>query len=73
MALYIVTNRETGVARLIGATNKAQAIRHVAADTLAIEVASTAQAVKLVTAGVKPEYPGEDDNVATSFGQYQEV
>jgi hypothetical protein len=42
-------------ARLVRAPNSAQALRHVAADTLTVEVASQDQLVTLASAGVKVE------------------
>lgn len=45
--------------RLVRATNAAQAMRHVAADTLHVAVASQDDLVELIEAGVKVENSGE--------------
>jgi hypothetical protein len=44
-----------GIARLVRATHMAQALRHVAADTLRVSVASQEELVGLITAGVAVE------------------
>lgn len=55
------------LARLVRAPNAAQALRHVAADTLLVEVASQDALVELVAAGVKVESSGRAavDDAAT--------
>lgn len=66
--IYLVRNQlvevdaETGktTCRLVRAPNAAQALRHVAADTLAVEVASQDELVLLVGRGVKVEASGRD-------------
>lgn len=45
--------------RLVRAPNAAQALRHVAADTLNVAVASQDDLVELIEAGVKVESAGE--------------
>lgn len=45
-------------ARLVRAPNAAQALRYVAADTLAVEVASQDTLIELVAAGVTVEQSG---------------
>lgn len=50
--------------RLVRAPNAAQALRHVAADTLAVAVASQDDLVRLTLAGVKVEMAGEDTKEA---------
>lgn len=47
-------------ARLVRAPNASQALRHVAADTLAVAVASQDDLVRLIAAGVKVESVGYD-------------
>lgn len=54
--IYRVTAH--GKDRLVRAPNKAQAIRHVAEDTITAEVASQDRLVQLVAAGVKVEESG---------------
>lgn len=45
--------------RLVEATNKASAIRHIANETITAEVAEIADAMRLAQAGVKVEKAGE--------------
>lgn len=59
MPIYIVTDRKTNEARLVQAHTKAQAIRHVAADTLAIEAATAVTVGRLMSDGAKLEYVPE--------------
>lgn len=59
MPIYIVTDRSTKNARLVQAHTKAQAIRHVAADTLAIETATAVTVGQLMSAGAKLEHVPE--------------
>ena len=59
MPIYVV-RRKSGdddpiTRRLVKADNAAQAMRHVAQDTLALSVATTEEAVELGAAGVKVE------------------
>lgn len=66
--IYVVRNKlvdidaEAGkpVARLVRAPNAAQALRHVAADALVVDVASQDELVELVAAGVAVENSGRD-------------
>ena len=46
--------------RLVRAPNPAQALRHVAADTLAVAVATQDDLVRLVAAGVQVEQSGRE-------------
>lgn len=58
MPIYAVKTKgevEYSKARLVRADNQAQAMRHVAQDTLEVKVATTEEAVKLGAAGVKVE------------------
>lgn len=50
--------------RLVRATHAAQALRHVAADTLAVAVASQDDLVRLIAAGVQVETAGSDPSAA---------
>ena len=50
--------------RLVRAPNAAQALRHVAADTLAVAVAGQDDLVELVAAGVKVEDSGRQEEAA---------
>ena len=54
------------LARLVRAPNAAQATRHVAADTLVVEVASQDDLVELVAAGVAVEQSGDAALAETS-------
>ena len=60
--IYILRNAETGVERLVRASNATQARAHVARDTFSISVASQDQLVALLTAEDPPEVEtaGED-------------
>lgn len=50
--IYIVADRAQPLsARLVRATNRAQALRHVAEDELVVEVASQDRLVELVSTG----------------------
>jgi hypothetical protein len=70
--IYLVSNTAADVnadtgkphARLVRAPNAAQALRHVAADTLLVEVASQDKLVELVAAGVKVETSGRAGELA---------
>lgn len=60
--IYIVANAQARdaagneiPARLVRAPNASQALRHVAADTLAVAVASQDDLIRLIAAGVKVE------------------
>jgi len=58
MPIYFVRPKGENVndqRRLVKADNAAQAMRHVAQDTLAVSVATTEEAVELGAAGVKVE------------------
>jgi len=59
MPVYVVTNRATKNVRLVSSDNKSQAVRHVAADTFAIESATAVMVGKLMTDGVKLEDASE--------------
>lgn len=59
MPIYLITNRSTDAQRLVRAANKAAAIRHVAADTLGAQVASSETLVDLLQDGVRVETAGE--------------
>lgn len=57
---YRVARRDgTGPERLIKSPNGAQALRHVAADTLTVSVASQDDLERLLPAGVKVEKSGD--------------
>jgi hypothetical protein len=59
--IYIVRPLRDGPkARLVRAANNAQALRHVALDTLTAEVASQDDLVRLVGQGAKVEEAGAD-------------
>lgn len=57
-------------ARLVRATNAAQALRHVVTDTLTVELASQEDLVRLLGAGIKVEAVNAedraDDNASTN-------
>ncbi len=55
---YLVKPAE-GKARLVEATNQAQALRHVAKDTFTVTVASGLETAKAMEAGAKLEQAGE--------------
>ncbi len=57
--IYIV-RAEGGAKRIVRAPNTAQAIRHVAADTLRAAVATQDELVTLVAAGTKVEDSGRE-------------
>ena len=57
--IYAVTTN--GKTRLVRAPNKAQAINHVARDTITAEVASQNILVDLTADGVKVEESGADE------------
>lgn len=54
--------------RLVRASNAAQAVRHVAADTLHVAVASQDDLVELLEAGVRVEQSGRDEQAAEQAG-----
>lgn len=59
MATYKVTTKVEGAkVRLVEAKTKAQALAHVAGDTLEADVCSVPEAVELGAAGVKVENAG---------------
>lgn len=65
--IYMVANAQGRAAdgtelpsRLVRAHNASQALRHVAADTLAVAVASQDDLVRLTLAGVKVEAAGAE-------------
>jgi len=49
--VYVVTDRETGVKRLIRAGHQAQAIRHAAQEQFDVAVASQDALIELITGG----------------------
>lgn len=51
-------------ARLVRATNAAQALRHVVTDTLIVELASQEDLVRLLGAGVEVEAVNSEDEPA---------
>jgi hypothetical protein len=53
--IYIVTTITDGSVRLVSAAHPAAAIRHVAASTMRVEVASQLALVSAMSAGVKVE------------------
>jgi hypothetical protein len=53
--IYAVTGNDSTATRLVRAPNSAQALRHVAADTFAVEVPSQDRLIALAAAGVKVE------------------
>lgn len=53
--IYEVTNKQTGVTRLVTAQNPAQATRHVIADTLEVKAASAVRVGSLMSSGVQLE------------------
>lgn len=58
MPIYVVGPKQSGeqeARRLVKADNPAQALRHVAQDTLTAAIATTELAVELGAAGVKLE------------------
>ncbi|MEY8688409.1 MAG: hypothetical protein AB9M53_00835 [Leptothrix sp. (in: b-proteobacteria)] len=68
--IYLVTSTITpGTDRLIDATSPAQAVRHVARDTLAVEVAGQQDIVRLLTAGTKVERAGADEPATTGSAE----
>ena len=66
---YVVTNRATGVQRLVRAPNQAQARNFVARDQYAVDVASANDAIDLIAAGVKVE----DATAEIEAGAQQEL
>lgn len=52
MPYYQITNHATNTTRLVNAPTPAQALRHVARDTLAVKAASADAVVKLMQSGV---------------------
>jgi hypothetical protein len=59
--VYCITNKATLGARLVLAQNPAQAIRHVANDTLQCTIPSVQVALLMQSEGVKLEVCGTDD------------
>ena len=61
MPIYKV-NCPTGAtkAKLIGAKNKAQAMRHVASKIITAEVASPTEIIAMMREGVQPENASDD-------------
>jgi len=57
--IYAVTRKGHGTLRLVKATNWAQALRHVAKDEYAVDVAEQDQLVEAVNRGVKVELVNE--------------
>lgn len=59
--LYIIRSKSDKAAapRLVKAPNSAQALRHVAADTLSVSVPTQDELIAAVQAGVVPENSGQ--------------
>ena len=53
--IYIVSDNETGVSKLVRANNKSQAIRYVAENILDASVATQEELVKLLSSGSEVE------------------
>lgn len=68
--IYSVTNGES--ARLVRATNRAQALAHVARTTFACGVATQDELVDLLASGVEVEIAGADGIVAIEEAKHQE-
>lgn len=53
--IYLVTNKANDSQRLVRAANQAQAVRHVARDTISTAVAAQETLVEMLTAGYRVE------------------
>jgi hypothetical protein len=60
--IYVITHE--GREYLVDANSPAAALRHVARRTMGVAVAKQSDLVRLLTAGVKVESAGEDDQQA---------
>lgn len=59
--IYAVTEKMTGLSRLIEAQNPAQAIRHVANDMFEVKAASASTVARLMSGGAKLESMAKDE------------
>lgn len=63
--IYVITH--DGLEYLVNANSPAAALRHVARRTMGVAVAKQSDLVRLLTAGVKVEIAGTDDDPQISI------
>lgn len=56
--IYVVRRKETADGRLVRASHRDQALRHVAEDEFEVAVATQDDLVRMVELGIKPETAG---------------
>ena len=53
--VYLVVSKDMTIRRLVRAPNRTRALRHVAADTLGVAIATQDNLIELIAAGAKVE------------------